>query len=72
MYKAFIENTIKPLIESTNEALKKCEKLGFSKEDIIEWLIYWGDIELRKITMCCLTAMILGIGFCFIIYIIFR
>ena len=67
---AFIQNTIKPLIEELDKLLGKCEHLKFGKEELYILLNGLVRFEMDKIKLYCLVYLILGTEFCLVVYLI--
>lgn len=54
---AFIQNTLKPLIEETDKLLGKCQNLNIDTNHLIDKLLHF---ELQKTCIKCLTYIVLG------------
>ncbi len=67
---AFIQNTIKPLIEELDELLGKCKHLNMDKEERRKILDAFIALEIYKVGMYSMTYLILGTLFCMTVYFI--
>lgn len=67
---AFIQNTIKPCIESLDELLGKCKHLKLKHEQIMELAKLTLQLELQKTFMNVIGSIVMTLSFLFTVYLI--
>lgn len=69
---AFIQNTVKPLVEELDKLLGKCKHLKFKRKDIELMVKVVMDYSLIKTIIHSVTYLILGAIFCRTVWLILR
>jgi len=69
---AFVQNTLKPLIEELDSLFSRLERFGMDKEDIKHILAWLIDLEIKKIIWYSITYIVLGAMLCFTLFHIIR
>jgi len=67
---AFIQNTIKPLVEELDKLLGKCEHLKIDKKTLENIIHLATDVELTKATMNFIATIVVAICATISIYLI--
>jgi hypothetical protein len=65
---AFIQNTLKPLIEELDKILEDCKTLKFTKEEIEKIIERFVWLEFKITFLYLIGFIILGAIGCFIVY----
>jgi hypothetical protein len=61
---AFIQNTVKPMIEELDKVLGKCENLKIDKEELQKIFANLLVFEMFKTVVYCATYVFLGLKLC--------
>ena len=69
---AFIQDTVKPIIESLDELLGKCVHLKLSRRELNKMIDLFVEVELIKTFAYCITYLLITIGLCLTVYFILR